>query len=110
MAIKRVWQAWTTPDNADVYEALLAEDIFPGIIAKGIDGLTKIELLRRSVGNEVEFMVTMYVDSEESLKKMAGEDAERAYVPDVARKVLKRFEDRARHFEIRRQHLLADPG
>ena len=110
MGIKRVWQAWTTPENADVYEALLAEEIFPGIIAKGIDGLDKIELLRRSVGSEVEFMVTMYLDSEGSIKKMAGDDAEKAYVPDSARKVLKRFEDRARHFEIRQQHVLADLG
>ena len=110
MAIKRVWQAWTTLENADVYEALLDDEIFPGIIAKGIDGLTKIELLRRRVGNEVEFMVTMYVNSEENMKKLAGPDPEKAYIPESARKVLKRFEDRARHFEIRQQHLLADPG
>ena len=29
--IARIWNGWTTPENADAYERLLREDIFPGI-------------------------------------------------------------------------------
>ena len=29
--ISRIWHGWTTPANADAYEALLREEIFAGI-------------------------------------------------------------------------------
>ena len=29
--ISRVWHGWTTPANADTYEALLKSEIFAGI-------------------------------------------------------------------------------
>ena len=42
--ISRIWFGWTTTQNADAYEKLLKTEIFPGIIAKKIPGLRKIEL------------------------------------------------------------------
>ena len=47
MAIKRVWHGWTTPENADKYQNLLHNEVFPGIEAKKIPGYQSIELLRR---------------------------------------------------------------
>ena len=57
--IKRVWHGWTTPANADKYEALLKEEIFIGIQSRQMKGFKNIELLRRTVGKEVEFMTIM---------------------------------------------------
>lgn len=34
----RIWHGWTKPENADNYERLLKEEIFPGIAA-GIDAM-----------------------------------------------------------------------
>jgi len=34
MAIKRVWHGWTIPENADKYQKLLHDEVFPGIEAK----------------------------------------------------------------------------
>ena len=34
--IARVWHGWTSPENADRYEALIRSTIFPGIRARGI--------------------------------------------------------------------------
>lgn len=99
--ITRIWQAWTSRQNADVYEHLLTTEIFPGIRAKGIAGLKGVELLRRDTGDEVEFMVMMRFTDADSIRAMTGGTQEEAYVPEVARKVLKRFEDTARHFESR---------
>jgi antibiotic biosynthesis monooxygenase (ABM) superfamily enzyme len=99
--IIRVWHGWTTPENADVYENLLKTEIFPGIAAKAIKGYQGIELLRRAVGDEVEFITQMRFDSLQSVIDFQGEDYEAAYVPDKARAVLKRFDQRSQHYEIK---------
>ena len=99
--ISRVWHGWTTAENADTYEALLRSEIFPGIIAKKIAGFERIELFRRGLGAEVEFMTVMWFTSLEAVKAFAGEDHEMAYVPASARAVLTRFDDRSRHYEVR---------
>jgi hypothetical protein len=99
--ISRVWHGWTMAENADTYEALLRSEIFPGIVAKKIAGFERIELFRRELGAEVEFMTVMWFTSLEAVKAFAGEDHEAAYVPARARAVLARFDDRSRHYEVR---------
>lgn len=98
--IVRIWHGWTTPGNADDYERLLRDEILPGIAAKGIAGYRGAELLRRESGDEVEFTTLLRFDSLEPVRQLAGDDYETAYVPDKARAVLKRFDARARHYEI----------
>jgi heme-degrading monooxygenase HmoA len=90
--IARVWHGWTTPENADTYEALLKSEIFPGIFSKNVPGFERIELFRRPVGDEVEFMTIMWFSSLDAVKDFAGADYEAAYVPASARAVLKRFD------------------
>jgi heme-degrading monooxygenase HmoA len=99
--IGRIWHGWTKPDNADVYEKLLKTEIFPGIAAKGVQGYQGIQLLRRSLGEEVEFITIMWFESWEAVKQFAGEDFEHAYVPQKAREVLARYDERSQHYEIR---------
>jgi len=99
--IVRIWHGWTTPENAEAYEHLLLEEIFPGIAAKGVAGYKGIRLLRRPVGDEVEFITIMTFDSWDAVKAFAGEDYERAYVPPKAREVLARFDECSQHYEVR---------
>ena len=100
--ITRVWHGWTTPANADPYEALLRSEIFPGILAKRVAGFERIELFRRDLGpDEVEFVTVMWFTSLAAVKAFAGEDHEAAYVPASARAVLARFDARSQHFEVR---------
>ena len=99
--IARLWHGWTTHENADTYENLLKTEIFPGIAAKGVKGYRGIRLLRRTSGNEIEFITLMEFDSWEAVKQFAGEDYERAYVPPKAREVLAHFDERSQHYEIR---------
>jgi len=99
--ILRMWHGWTTPENADAYENLLKTQIFSGIAAKGVEGYRGIRLLRRTQGEEVEFITMMEFDSWEAVRQFAGEDYERAYVPSKAREVLARFDERSQHYEIR---------
>jgi antibiotic biosynthesis monooxygenase (ABM) superfamily enzyme len=99
--ISRIWHGWTTPGNADKYEMLLKEEIFVGIKNRHIPGFRNIQLLRRSIGNEVEFVTIMLFDSLDAVREFAGEDYEAAVVPAKARAVLSRFNDRSQHYEIR---------
>ena len=73
--------------------------IFPGIEAKEIRGYQYVELFRRDLGEEVEFMTMMTFDSFEDLVEFMGENYEKSYVPDVAKKVLKRWDKVATHYE-----------
>lgn len=98
--IARIWHGWTTPENADVYEKLLKDEIFPGIEAKEVGGYKKIQLLRRAFDNEVEFVTIMWFDSWDAVTQFAGEDYEKAYVPQKARDVLARFDKESQHYEI----------
>ncbi len=100
--VGRIWHGWTSPENADAYESLLREEIFPGIAAKGVSGYRGIQLFRRPIeDDEVEFITIMWFDSFYAVKQFAGEDYERAYVPPAAREVLARFDERSQHYEIR---------
>jgi hypothetical protein len=101
--IARIWHGWTTPENADAYEALLKTQIFPGILGRNIAGFERIELLRREAGAEVEFITLMWFASMEAVRAFAGEDYETAVVPPAARAVLARFDDRSQHYEVREQ-------
>jgi antibiotic biosynthesis monooxygenase (ABM) superfamily enzyme len=99
--IKRIWNGCTTPDNAEAYEHLLHTVVFPGIEAKRIPGYRSIELLRRTVGEEVQFTTVMEFDSLDNVIAFQGDDYETAYVPQEARKLLKRWDERSTHHEVR---------
>jgi antibiotic biosynthesis monooxygenase (ABM) superfamily enzyme len=97
--ITRIWRGWTTPQNATAYQALLQDEIFPGIARRGVTGYQGITLLRRDLADEVEFVTVMRFDSIASVKAFAGEDYELAVVPPRARALLARFDERSAHYE-----------
>lgn len=99
--ISRIWHGWTTHQNADVYEQLLKEEIFVGIQNRYIPGFRGIQLLRRQLKDETEFITIMTFDSLESVKEFAGIDYEQAVVPKEARAVLLHFDQRSQHYEIK---------
>lgn len=101
--IGRIWHGWTTLENADSYEQLLKSEIFKGIAAKDVPGYRGITLLKRQTGAEMEFITFMLFDSLEAVRQFAGEEYEQAYVPVAARKILKRFDERSQHYEVREQ-------
>lgn len=98
--ISRIWHGWTIPGNAERYETLLKEEIFVGIQDRHIRGFKNIQLLRREIGQEVEFVTIMLFDSLDAVREFAGEDYEIAVVPEKARAVLSHFDERSQHYEI----------
>jgi heme-degrading monooxygenase HmoA len=97
----RIWHGWTTPGNADRYEALLKEEIFVGIQNRHIRGFHGIQLLRRDVGAQAEFVTLMRFESLAAVREFAGEDYEVAVVPQQARALLAHFDERSQHYELR---------
>ena len=95
--IARMWHGWTTPANADAYETLLRTQILPRIRQSA--GCEGIRVFRRGRDAEVEFVTLLLFNSLDAVKAWAGEHYETAVVPPEARKLLKRFRDRSRHYE-----------
>ncbi len=100
MTVKRIWHGWTTPQNAEAYEKLLREEVSIGIEATEIAGLRRFEMMRRAHADEVEFVTIMEFDDIDAVKAFVGEDYEASYVPEAARKVLKRFDQRSQHYDL----------
>ena len=100
--IARIWHGWTSSANAEAYEHLLQDDIFPRIAALEVEGYEGIDLLRREPsGDEVEFVTIMWFSSLDAVRAFAGEDYELAYIPEAARQFLSRFDERSAHYEVR---------
>jgi heme-degrading monooxygenase HmoA len=100
IVISRIWFGWTSRANADAYEHLLRDEIFPGILARSIAGLRSIELLKRNCDGEVEFATMMRFDSLDAVRSFAGQDYETAVVPPKAHALLSRFDTASRHYEV----------
>jgi len=99
--ISRIWHGYTTQANADTYESLLKSEIFVGINNRHLRGYRGIDLLRRNIGEEVEFITIMWFDSLEAVREFAGDDYEKAVVPPQARALLSRFDERSQHYYVK---------
>ncbi len=99
--IARIWHGYTTPDNANLYESLLKTEIFREIESKMILGFRNIQLLRRPLQEEVEFITIIWFDSLDAVKQFAGPDYEKAVVLEKARSLLKRYDQTSQHYEVK---------
>ena len=98
--ICRLWRGWATRGNADTYERVVRSEVIPGIEARKIPGFRHIDLLRRDLGAEVEFVTLMWFENLDAIRAFMGEDYAVSHVPAAARAVLARFDERAAHFEV----------
>ena len=99
--LARTWHGWTAPAKAAAYEDLLRREVFPAIAARSGQGLMQVDLLQRPDGDEVEFMTIMWFADQAALDRFTQGKGEAAYVPAAARAILKHFDDRSRHYELR---------
>jgi heme-degrading monooxygenase HmoA len=101
--IARVWHGYTTPANADAYEAMLKPELLPGISRK--KGYRGSYLLRREHEGEVEFVTILLWDSLDDIRAAtAGHDYEDAVIPHERRRFLSRWDARASHYTIAATH------
>jgi heme-degrading monooxygenase HmoA len=98
--ICRLWRGWTPAANAAAYEAIVRGEVIPEIERRWIPGFLAIDLMRRDFEDGVEFATLMWFDDLEAVKAFVGDDYEIAHVPEQARHVLARFDERSTHFEV----------
>jgi heme-degrading monooxygenase HmoA len=100
--IARIWHGYAKPEDADSYETMLKPELLPGLAkVKGFQGGY---LLRRSVGDEVEFITIMLMDSLDAIGAVAGPDYETAVVQEERRKYLSRYDAKSAHYEVVSTH------
>jgi heme-degrading monooxygenase HmoA len=96
--IARIWHGSTKPENADAYESHLKPELLPGLSeTKGFRGSY---LLRRAVGDEIEFITIILWDSLDDVRQVAGEDYEQAVIPADRLPLLTHYDTRAAHYEV----------
>jgi heme-degrading monooxygenase HmoA len=97
--IARMWHGWTKPADADSYENLLRNKMFPGM--RRIKGFEGAYLLRRAAGEEVEFVTVTLFTSLEAVRRFAGDDYQSAVLHPQAHALLSRYDLKSAHYEIR---------
>lgn len=98
--ICRIWKGWTTPENAPAYERIVRGEVIPEIEARHIPGFIHIDLMKRDLGDRLEFQTVMWFESLEAIRAFVGDDYAMSHVPPAARAVLCGFDERATHYEV----------
>ena len=98
--IARVWRGWTSAENADAYEKLLREVVYPGL--QTIAGYVGGYILRHDNQDESEFVTVNLFDSLDAVKAFAGPTYEVPVFEPEARHLLSKVEPIARHYDVRR--------
>lgn len=106
--VARVWHGFTTPENAEAYEAMLKPELLPGL--SRTTGYRGSYLLRRAAGDEVEFITIIFWDSIDDIRALAGPDYTRAVVPEERRRYLSRYDQTAGHYDVASSQLPGAPG
>ena len=100
--IARVWHGYTKPEHASAYENMLKPELLPGI--GKVKGYKESYLLRRNVGDEVEFVTMILWESIDAIRAFAGPDYESSIVPEDRRQYLTRHDAKALHYEVAATH------
>lgn len=107
--ILRLWSGWATGANVEAYDHVLNTEVAPGIVARKLSGLERFEVWRRLVQDEEqaesEFLTAMWFQDMDAVAAFTGGDPSSSVVPPNARRVLSRFEEHSRHYELRLRHL-----
>jgi len=97
--IARIWRGWTKRADAEAYEKMLRNEIFPSITARNIQGYHGAELFIREDGDEVEFVTLLRFDSMDAVREFAGADEGKPVIFPKAETLIARMEH-ARHYRI----------
>jgi heme-degrading monooxygenase HmoA len=97
--IARMWHGWTKTADADTYENLLRNEMFPSM--RRIQGFEGAYLMRRVAGDEVEFVTVTLFTSLDAVRRFAGDNYETAVLHPQAAGLLSRYDPKSLHYEIR---------
>lgn len=96
--ISRQWCGIAKLLEADRYVAHLRTETLPQLAA--LPGFVAAVILRRAVGEGIEFRIVTTWESIEAIRGFAGEDAERAVVPEKVQALLLSYDRSVAHYEV----------
>ena len=96
--ITRLWQGYTTPENADAFESFIRLEVLPKL--HSTRGFLDGKLLRRDLFQEVEFVGLTFFDSLESVRVISGDEFGFTIIPEAGQKLLSRFNQRVAIYEV----------
>jgi heme-degrading monooxygenase HmoA len=97
--VARVWRGWTKAEDADAYEKLLREVVYPSL--QRITGYHGGYILRHDREEETEFVTVNLFESLDAVKAFAGSEYEIPVFEPEARRLLARVEPIARHYDVK---------
>ena len=95
--ITRMWRGWSRSDQADRYERHYRSEVVATL--RQVPGFRGARLLRRTIGEETEFLSLTLFDDLNAIRSFAGSDYETAVIAGEARSMLIRFDERVCHYE-----------
>jgi heme-degrading monooxygenase HmoA len=95
--ICRYWKGLFRADRADDYVRHLREGTFKKL--ERLDGFLGGSILKRTVAGGVEFVVLTRWNSLAAIQAFAGEDIERAVIPDELSSMIIEYDARVCHYE-----------
>lgn len=98
--IARVWRGWTNVEDADAYEKLLREKVYPEL--QKINGYKGGYIFRQDGKDEVEFVTMNLFESLDAIKAFAGPQYEAPVFEPEARRLLSKVEPIARHYDVKK--------
>ena len=98
--IARVWHGWTSRADANTYETMLRDEIFPDIARRNIHGYHGAELFMRDDGDEVEFMTLLRFESMAGVELFAGPENARPVIYPKAEPLLRRMDKQSQHYRV----------
>lgn len=96
--VLRLWKGRATAAKAGDYVRHISETVFPQI--QSLPGHRGAYLLRRSVGNTIEFLVLTLWASMDAIRGFSGPEPGKAVVEPAARAVLSEFDETVTHYEV----------
>lgn len=96
--IARVWKGIALTEKANDYLEHLQRFVFPELTQ--IEGFRGAYVLRRELGDAVEFTVQTFWESMEAIRKFAGENVEAAVVAPAAQPLFREYDTMVIHYEI----------
>lgn len=92
----RLWRAVAKAQRADDYVAHLRAETIPAL--ERIDGFVDLRILRRDADEGVEFLIVTEWTSIDAIRAFAGDDVDRAVVPERVDAMLIGYERVVRHY------------
>jgi heme-degrading monooxygenase HmoA len=99
--IARIWKGRTLAAKADAYEKYLNASGISKLLA--IPGNLGVQMLRRTDGDKVEFVVISFWESIEAVKRFAGPDYQKTVILEHDREYLIEVEPNVLHYDVVRE-------